>query len=522
MYPDLTSTSTGRQEPKNSRMLTKAPGGALLGSKVCGLWASPIINNPVPFTSSRTTWELDRTNRARFPQQGDTKPADDFNREEDHETPSTADSCFVDNTDDEVDSEGDFDVEEPDKGLMETLMEHINQNANNVKQDINSQVDALIQTLNERREELLLQVDHEREQKLNRLRNRRRRCARSYCKGVEMLQGQPGRRRFSEDLSVETARDARTVENLRSLQCGDLKISFDEQIYDHLKQFGRVEDSLASGLHSEAIGLGLFYSFMEEKAIFQVITKNNTMNKTFTDDDKIQIKIEGPNEQAVTAMINTKNNGVHTVSYKPTSIGHHRIHVYVNQFELLESPFVCETFSKEDLAFERRVEFLSASLNQTDDWVLNKEETSALLETNNQSGAMIFGAKSFTTGKHGWRVKFTSACAGVKIAIGVSFKTRIVEIDTRYTRHFKMNPVTTMPYGRNTRSHRKLSTFHRQTRLFYVILNMDECLLTVVCCEREEHYDITIPKHANNLYPCVYMVHECANGVCPRPVVAFS
>ncbi len=420
---------------------------------------------------------------------------------------SNSDS-WVDKIEIEVDSDGDFEADDPDKGLMESLLEHIDKNAQKIKQVINSEIDALILSLNERRKELLLQVDDEREQKLNRLRNKRRRYARSYCRDVES-QPQFGRCRSTDDLKLETARDSRTIENLRPLQCGDLKITFDSQTYDSLKRFGKIEDSLASGLHSEAIGLGLDYSFVEEEASFKVITKANTMDRTFSDEDKINVQIRGPNDQVVTALINTKNNGVHTVRYRPVSIGHHRIHVYINKFELLESPFSCETFSKENLAFEHDIAMISASLNQTEDWVLNKEETSALLETNNQSGALIFGAKSFSKGKHGWRIKFTSACAGVGISIGVSLKTRVVEIDTKYTRHFKMDSVlNTRPVARHARPHRKLSTFHRQTRSFYVILNMDEGLLTIVCCDTEERYNVSIPREAKHLYPCVYMVHE--------------
>lgn len=423
----------------------------------------------------------------------------------------------------EFDPDAEIEVEESDKGLMESLMEHIALNAQQTKIDINQEFDMLILTLNERRHELISQVDCEKEKKINRLRNKRRKYARSFCLDASDENITPiPRCRSSDDLNLETERDARTIENLRPLQCGDLKLTCDAQMYDTLKEFGKIEDKLASGLHSEAMGLGLTYSFVGEEASFKVVTRDNAMNKTFSEEDNIKVVIRGPQEQVNTALINTKNNGVHTVIYRPSSIGMHKIHVFVNSFELMESPFSCETVSKENLAFEQELPVLPGSEN-TDGWVLNKEETSALLESNDQCGALIFGATSFTVGKHGWKIKFASACTGVNISLGVSQKTRIVDVDIQHTCNFRLDTAS-MGHSplRRTRSNRKMSIFHRETRTFFVLLDMDDGILTIICCETEERKDIGIPKDTRGLFPCVYMVHECTKSVCPRPLVAFS
>ena len=424
----------------------------------------------------------------------------------------------VDNIEIEIDSEGESEFEGGDKGLMESLMGHIEMNAKKIEMKINSEFDMLILALNERRKELLLEVENEKEKKINRLRNKRRKYARSFSRDI-VNENTSAFCRSSDDSILDTQRDARTIENLRPLQCGDLKLVCEANVYEKLKYFGKIESSLASGIHSESMGFGLNYSFVGEEASFQVVTRNNSMDRTFADEDKIKVVIKGPNDQITTAVINTKNNGAHTVKYTPIVMGQHKIHVFVNKFELLESPFSCEVLSKESLAFEQGCDVLSGS---DDGWVLNKEETSALLESNDKSGALIFGTRSFSVGKHGWKVKFTSACTGVDISIGVSQKTRIIDIDTRHMCTFRLNHSQHhSPLRRHRSSHRKLSTFHRETRTFFVLLDMDEVLLTIICCETDERRDIKLPIKTR-LFPCVYMVHQCAQQVCPRPLVAFS
>lgn len=428
----------------------------------------------------------------------------------------------VDNIEIEFDSGSEEENrEDGDKGLMEGLMEHIDKNAKKMEIKVNREFDVLILALNERRKELLMEIENEKEKKINRLRNKRRKYARSFSRDTFSEIIGPCYR-SSDDSILNTQRDARTIENLRPLQCGDLKLVCEPAIYEKLKAFGKIESSLASGIHSEAMGFGLNYSFVGDDTSFQVVTRNNTMDRTFADDDSIKVVIKRPNDQIIMAVINTKNNGVHTVRYTPNVMGQYKIHVFVNNFELLESPFSCEALSKESLSFEQSNDLLSGS---EDGWVLNKEETSALLESNDQSGALIFGTRSFSAGKHGWKVKFTSACTGVDISIGVSQKTRIVDIDTQHTCKFRLNHSLHenhhFPMRRQRSSQRKLSTFHRETRTFFVLLDMEEVVLTIICCETEERQDIKIPQQTE-LFPCVYMVHQCTHKVCPRPLVAFS
>ena len=413
--------------------------------------------------------------------------------------------------------------EDPDKGIMESLMEHIEENAKNISIAINNEVDMLILALNERRKELLVEVAAERERKINRLRNKRRNYARSFCKDVSKENlGDDHRYRSNDDSILDTQRDARTVENLRPLQCGDLRLVCESSVYETVRAFGKIESSLASGVHSEAMGLGLSYSFIGEEASFNVVTRDNTMKKTFSGHDNIKVVVHGPAGQVITALINTKNSGVHTVKYIPTVLGYLKIRVFVNKLELIESPFTCEAFSKESLSFEQG-ELQLPGLDNHDGWVLNKEETSALLESNDQAGALIFGTQCFSGGKHGWKIKFTSACTSVNISIGVSPKTRILDIDIKHTCMFSLDSVN-VGYSPRSKSkpRRKLSTFHRESRTFFVLLDMEQEMLTIICMETEERKHINIPMVIRNLYPCVYMVHDCTKNVCPRPLIAFS
>ena len=414
---------------------------------------------------------------------------------------------------------GGRDLDERDKGLMKTLMEHIEMNAKSMEMKINSEFDMLVLMLNERRKTLLLELENEKNKKLNRLRNKRRKCARSFSRAMLNESMAPSSCRPSDDSILDAQSDARTIENMRPLQCGDLNLVCEPTIYERLKNHGKIESSLASGIHSEAVGFGLNYSFVGEEASFQILTRDNAMDSVFEDEDNIKVVIKGPNDHITTAVINSKNNGVHYVKYTPAITGQYKIHVFVNQLELLKSPFSCEALSKETLVFEQGNNVLSGL---DDNWVINKEETSALLENNDQSGAVIFGKRSFSVGKHGWKVKFTSACTGIDISIGVSQKTRIIDIDTQHTCNFRLNHIQChSPSRRGKVSQRKMSTFHRQTRTFFVLLDMDEVLLTIICCETEERKVIRVP-NKTELYPCVFMVHQCKQTVCPRPLIAFS
>ena len=428
----------------------------------------------------------------------------------------------VENIEIDVDSDSARDFDEIDKGLMDSLMQHIELNAKNTEIKINSEFDMAILALNERRKMLLLEVENEKKKKLNRLRNKRRRCARSFPSAIVNESTAPYCR-SNDDSILNTQRDARTIDNLKPLQCGDLKFVCESTIHERLESYGKIESSLASGIHSEAMGFGLNYSFVGDEASFQVVTRNNAMQRTFGNEDSIEVVVKGPNDQVLEAVINTKNSGMHTVKYIPTITGQYKIHVIVNKFELLESPFSCEVLSKETLVFEQGNDMLSGL---DDDWVINREETSALLENNDQSGAVIFGKRSFSVGKHGWKVKFTSACTGVDISIGVSQKTRIIDIDTQHTCNFRLNNTQNHIQShshlrRSKSSQRKMSTFHRETRTFFVLLDMEKVLLTIICCETEERQAITIP-NKTELYPCVFMVHQCEQKICPRPLIAFS
>ena len=422
----------------------------------------------------------------------------------------------VENIEIDIDPADECDSDEGDIGMMEAIIDHIEGNAKELEMKINNEFDMILLALNERRKSLLLEVESEKQKKLNRLRDKRRHYARSFS--CDLNESVTVSYRSSDDSILDTQRDARTIENLRPLQCGDMNLICEPTLYERLKSYGKIESCLASGIHSEAKGFGLNYSFVGEEASFQVVTRNSAMERAFSTEDHIKVTVKGPSDHIATAVISTKNNGVHSVKYTPTITGQYKIHVLVNNFELLESPFSCEVLSKETLAFEQSSDVIAGIY---DDWVLNKEETSALLENNDQSGAVIFGTRSFSKGKHGWKVKFTSACTGVDISIGVSQKTRIIDIDTQHTCTFRLSHIQHHSPRRNKASQRKMSTFQRETRTFFVLLDMDEVLLTIICCESEERKEIKIPTNTE-LYPCVFMVHQCKQTVCPRPLIAFS
>ena len=415
--------------------------------------------------------------------------------------------------------------------LIAILQKDIERNLLDTKEKINQTFDKLAAVMDERRKELLRKADFAREKKINILRAERRKHTHS----VGEVQIEDGHSHLALSKSYSTSMKSLidtqdgALNGLSNLQGGTLRFSYDKNIIDNIKSIGEIEITKASALHSKASGLGLNYTFADEEAHFEIVTRDQCMRDSFRDDDEIKVKIIDPKGQEIESTLKgiptPDCQSKHVVTYTPANPGVHKVHVLVNKLEMLGSPFSVMTFRKEKMTFDSETYLTSDGLLESkDSYIVQKGQTSALLTEKGSSGAIIFGAEPLSSGKHAWKVRFTSACPSLHTSVGVSSRTNVFDVDIEHTCEFEMNNVNNKSHRplRKTRSARKLSSFQRTSSTYMVVLDLDSKTVRILCCESQEGKTLKVPDNFDALYPCVYMTHQCSKGShCPRPMVAF-
>ena len=418
------------------------------------------------------------------------------------------------------------------KDWIELVRANIISNVNKTKTRVNESFDDLIKVLEKRRKELLRKADIEGKKKLSLLKFRKENVdyfdENNHIEDIPKFPDIiPRTGSFDEDIN-DVKQTVASLKGLRVLRVGNLQFSYEAEAIEAISKFGEIGENLASALHSEAIGLGLYYGLVHDTAKFRVVTRNTSMQNSFVKDDVIKVNVCGPDDIKHPAEITKDDTGVHTVTFKPVRAGCHNIHIYVNNLELPESPFCCHVYEKEVLTFDQ--EPIEAYGNHIDAqsqeaWTVQKDGMSALLTKCGAAGALIHAVQQFEDKKHAWKVKFTSACPMVRICLGVSSRTNIIDVDIEHTCDFnlgitKYGPATT-DRRKSRRPKRRSSIYMRESRTYIVLLDLKNKRLTIVCCETEEGKHLSIPIEHESLYPCVFMTHECHNDACPRPVVSF-
>ena len=427
----------------------------------------------------------------------------------------------------------DNDVYEWQKDWVELIRANIISNVNKTKSRINESFDDLTKVLEKRRKELLRKADIEGKKKLSLLKFRyenfddfdENNPIEDIPKFPDMI---PRTGSFDEDFNGTVKPTVASIKGLRVLRVGNLQFSYEAEVVDAISKFGDIGENLASALHSEAVGIGLYYGLVHDTAKFRVVTRNTSMQTSFVKDDVIKVNVCGPDDIKHPAEVTQNDSGVHTVTFKPRSAGCHNIHIYVNNLELPESPFCCHVYEKEVLTFDQEpIEAYGNHVNaqSQEAWTVQKEGMSALLTKCGTAGALIHAVQQFEEKKHAWKVKFTSACPMVRICLGVSSRTNIIDVDIEHTCDFnlgitKYGPATTERRV-SRRPKRRSSIYMRESRTYMVLLDLKNKRLTIICCETEEGKHLSIPVDHEALYPCVFMTHECNNEACPRPVVSF-
>ncbi len=424
-------------------------------------------------------------------------------------------------------------VYEWQKDWVELLRANIALNVSKTKQRINETFDDIIQVLEKRRKELLRKADIEGKKKLSLLKLKNEALLEIQDESSDVIEEVPKLpvpkqqpiKIMNEPVNGQKTTIA-SIKGLRVLRVGNLHFSYENEVIDSFSKFGDISENLASAIHSEAVGLGLYYGLVNEDATFRVVTRNAKMQNSFIRDDTIKVQIQGPSNTIKDAEVQTSENATHAVNFKPTQPGCHDIHIYVNNLELPESPFCCHVYEKEKLTFDQEpIVAYGSHLDAQGQaaWTVQKDGKSALLTKSSSSGAIIHAAQQFSERKHAWKVKFTSACPMVRICLGVSSRTNIFDVDIEHTCDFNLGITKYGPKGerRTSRSKRRSSIYKRESRTYMVLLDLKNKRLTIVCCETEEGKHLTLPDQSDSLYPCVFMTHECKNQACPRPVVTF-
>ena len=425
---------------------------------------------------------------------------------------------------------------------VELVRASIISNVNKTKTRINESFDDVVKLLEKRRRELLRKADIEGKKKLSLLKFRNEKlldyldennAIEDLPKFPEILQRSGSfdddrNGSFDGDRNGITKPTVASIKGLRVLRVGNLQFSYESEALDVITKFGNISENLASALHSEAIGLGLYYGLVGETARFRIVTRNTIMQNSFVKDDVIKVNVCGPDDRKVPAELQVTDTGVHAVSFKPERAGCHDIHIYLNNLELPESPFCCHIYEKEVLTFDQEpIEAYGDHENaqSQEAWTVQKDGMSALLTKCGTAGALIHAVQQFAERKHAWKVKFTSACPMVRICLGVSSRTNIIDVDIEHTCDFNLGITKYGPTNTerrmSRRPKRRSSIYMRESRTYMVLLDLKNKRLTIVCCETEEGKHLSIPNEHESLYPCVFMTHECRNEACPRPVVSF-
>jgi len=432
-----------------------------------------------------------------------------------------------------LEKQADNEVYEWQKDWVELIRANIISNVNKTKTRIHESFDNLMKVLEKRKKELLRKADIEGKKKLSLLKFRNENLdyfdennpIEDIPKFPDVI---PRSGSFDEDQNDNVKPTVASIKGLRVLRVGNLQFSYEAEALDTISKFGDITENLASALHSEAIGLGLYYGLAQEPAKFRVVTRNTSMQNSFVKDDMLKVHVCGPDGTKQSAEISQSDSGVHNITFKPGKAGCHNIHIYVNNLELPESPFCCHVYEKEVLTFDQEpIEAYGNHINaqSQEAWTVLKDGMSALLTKCGSAGALIHAVQQFEQKKHAWKVKFTSACPMVRICLGVSSRTNIIDVDIEHTCDFnlgitKYGPAT-IDRRSSRRPKRRSSIYMRESRTYMVLLDLKNKRLTIVCCETEEGKHLSIPMEHEALYPCVFMTHECNNDACPRPVVSF-
>ena len=154
------------------------------------------------------------------------------------------------------------------------------------------------------------------------------------------------RSNLSEILNVEEVLERRYRELNLEPCIAAMELNFSRVIYvpndlSSLKDSpGRLFTTNIEPLLSSADGAGLTEVMQGEDCTFTVITKDSQGNKTYSEIDRVEVRIESVKTQkTVKATITDSQDGCYKVSYKPEAAGEFNIRITVSGEAIKGSPF---------------------------------------------------------------------------------------------------------------------------------------------------------------------------------------
>jgi len=155
------------------------------------------------------------------------------------------------------------------------------------------------------------------------------------------------RNNLSEILNVEKVLERRFQElSLESCAATCMELNFSRVIYvpndlsSQKDSPGKLFTTNTEPLLSSADGVGLTEAMQGEGCTFTVITKDSQGNKTYSEIDRVDVRIESvKTRKTVKATITDSQDGCYKVSYKPEAAGEFNIRITVSGEAIKGSPF---------------------------------------------------------------------------------------------------------------------------------------------------------------------------------------
>ena len=227
---------------------------------------------------------------------------------------------------------------------------------------------------------------------------------------------------------VSGDRSSNDVKSIRLIICTNILSDLISKLtpYNTSISTGTIDDGLSLASMSRIRGVGLRYSFVDERTELKLTTCNAAAEQSWVPQDQVSVRLENQNQGATIIETTNHQDGTYTISYRVPLPGLYRIHVLVNGTALPDTPVDCHVFPSHDLEFEQEGEHLHPADNSEPcDSVLLQSDHRTVLIANQQTqhSCKIYASPTARPTylpklpMQCWRVKLTLACARLVIKL---------------------------------------------------------------------------------------------------------
>jgi len=347
-----------------------------------------------------------------------------------------------------------------------------------------------------------------------------------------------------------------------------MSFHFEESESLMFNTMGNLVEDLSSPQCTYAKGLDDVIGVVGDRIELDVYTRNMHGEANVNPMDKLDIRIYDCNKRKLplhgspqrrNSLSTLTDQSVHSFSFTPLKPGAHEIIIKLNNAELTSSPFTCIAYPKLDLKFESagnaqgrerhwsdgeaviaaetsdsRRRYHSAISEESDedtivystgmlggDFVVQKGGKSSLLRSLTNVPSDIY-ATDEVQGICAWKMRLTSACMNLMLAVGAKTRSAIPDLDEQFTCDFSMGDFKTATccdkVNHNT-ARRKSSMFSRLSWTFTVLLHDGHVRVTCHELGQDKRVEINL-LNSFKLFPFCSIIHHHGGNVsqvCPRP-----